>query len=260
MKKILDLEGTFGFFSGEIVGDILLLDLEKNIMSQATDLKAKTVFFDYLDLVSESDSLKVVVIQNSPNKTGRNEYIEFYNQIVQSKLHISVVHKLFNAVDQFILKIREMNQIVIHADSGKVLPLFLNVSLACDYRIVADNTVFQNPCLELGLAPKGGGAFFLSKILGVSRAYKIMLAEEDIVAHEALKLGLVDEVVPFDELRDAAFKTAEQFARKPARSLRCCKRLLNYSLKDLREYLEFETKELVNLIGPHRNGLAQDAH
>ncbi len=257
MKKILDIEGTFGFFSGEIVGDILLLDLEKNIMFQAADLKAKTVFFDYLDFVSKSDALKVVVIQNSPNKTGRNEYIEFYNQVIQKKMDISGVHKLFNAVDQFILKIREMNQIVIHADSGKVLPLFFNVGLTCDYRIVADNTVFQNPCLELGLAPKGGGAFFLSRILGVSRAYKIMLAEEDITAYEALKLGLVDEVVPLNELRNAALKVAEQFARKPARSLRCCKRLLNFSLKDLREYLEFETNELTKVIGPFGNGLAK---
>jgi 2-(1,2-epoxy-1,2-dihydrophenyl)acetyl-CoA isomerase len=229
-------------------------------MQQATNLNAKTAFLDYLDRVSENDSIKIVLILSSPNKPGRNEYIEFFNLVIQSKLNISDIHKMFNAVDQFILKIREMNQIVIHADSGKVLPLFLNISLACDYRIVADNTVFQNPCLEFDLAPKGGGAFFLSRILGVSRAYKIMLSEEDITAHEALKLRLVDEVAPFDELRDAAFKTAEQFARKPARSLRCCKRLLNYSLKDLREYLEFETKELVNLIGPHRNGLAQDAH
>ena len=51
--------------------------------------------------------------------------------------------------------------IVIHADSGNVLPLFLNISLAADYRITADNTMFQNPSLEYGLVPKGGGAFFL---------------------------------------------------------------------------------------------------
>ena len=229
-------------------------------MQQATNLTTKTAFLDYLDRVSESASLKVVLILNSPNKPGRKEYIEFYNQVIQTKSDIGAVHRMFNAFDQGILKIREMNQIVIHADSGKVLPLFLNASLACDFRIVADNTVFQNPCLEFGLAPKGGGAFFLSRILGVSRAYKIMLSEEDITAHEALKLGLVDEIVPFDELRNAAFKTAEQFARKPARSLRCCKRLLNYSLKDLREYLDFETQELVNLIGPYGNGLAQDVH
>jgi len=161
MRKILDLEGTFGFFSGEIVGNILLLSFEENLMQQATNLNAKIAFFDYLDLVSESDSLKVVVIQNSPNKTGRNEYVEFFNQVVQRKSDIGDVHRLFNAIDQGILKIQEMNQIVIHTDSGKVLPLFLNASLACDYRIVADNTVFQNPSLEFGLTPKGGGAFFL---------------------------------------------------------------------------------------------------
>ena len=258
MKKILDLEGTFGFFSGEIVGNILLLSFEENLMQQATNLDAKIAFLDYLDRVSESDSLKVLLILSSPNKPGRNEYIEFFNGVIQKKSDIGVVHRMFNALDQCILKIQEMNQIVIHTNSGKVLPLFLNASLACDYRIVADNTILQNPCLEFGLVPKGGGAFFLSRILGVSRAYKIMLAEEDITAHEALKLGLVDEVVPFDELKDAALKTAEQFARKPARSLRCCKRLLNYSLKDLREYLEFETQELTNLIGPFGNGLEKE--
>ena len=258
MKKIPDLEGTFGFFSGEIVGNILLLSFEENLMQQAARLDAKTAFLGYLDRVSESDSLKVVVILSSPHKPGREEYIEFFNEVIKSKSDIGVVHRMFNALDQCILKIQEMNQIVIHTNSGKVLPLFLNASLACDYRIVADNTILQNPCLEFGLIPKGGGAFFLSRILGVSRAYKIMLSEEDITAHEAMKLGLVDEVVPFDELRDAAFKTAEQFARKPARSLRCCKRLLNYSLKDLREYLEFETQELANLIGPFGNGLEKE--
>ena len=136
--------------------------------------------------------------------------------------------------------------------------MFLNISLACDYRIAADNTVFQNPCLEYGLVPKGGGAFFLSKILGVSKAYKMMLSEEDVRAEEALKLGLVDEVVPLAELQDTALKVAGQFARKPVSSLRCCKRLLNYSFKDLREYLEFETEELTKSIGPLGSGLAKE--
>ena len=85
-----------------------------------------------------------------------------------------------------------------------------------------------------------------------------MLSEDDISASEALKLGLVDEVVAFSELRAAAFKVAEDFARKPARSLRCCKRLLNYSFKELREYLEFETDELINMIGPFGDGLAKE--
>ncbi len=73
------------------------------------------------------------------------------------------------------------------------------------------------------------------------------------------RIGLVGywDVVAFDELRDAAFKVAKDFARKPARSLRCCKRLLNFSFRELREYLEFETDELTNMIGPFGNGLAK---
>jgi enoyl-CoA hydratase/carnithine racemase len=85
-----------------------------------------------------------------------------------------------------------------------------------------------------------------------------MLSEEDITADEALKLGLVDEIVTVNELRNAAFKVAEDFARKPSRSLICSKRLLNFSFKELREYLEFETDELTKMIGPFGNGLSKN--
>ncbi len=255
MKRKIDLESDFDFFKGEIIGTVLVLNLKDNLMIRATSLETKSTFLDYLDQLSRTDAIKALLVVSSPNKAGREEYCNFYNQVTQSALDVNAVHKLFHAVDDLILKIKEINQIVIHADSGNVLPLFLNISLACDYRIVADNTVFQNPCLEYGLVPKGGGAFFLSKMLGASGAYKIMLSEDDITAGEALKLGLVDEVVVFNDLRDAAFKVAEDFARKPARSLRCCKRLLNYSFKELREYLEFETDELTKMIGPFGNGL-----
>jgi len=257
MKRRIDLESDFDFFKGEIVGSVLVLNFKDNFMFRATSLKVKSTILDYLDQLSRTDAVKVLLVVSSPKKAGREEYCKFYNQVIQSALDINAVHKLFHAVDDLILKIKEVNQIVIHADSGNVLPLFLNISLACDYRIVADNTVFQNPCLEYGLVPKGGGAFFLSKILGTGGAYKIMLSEEDITAGEALKLGLVDEVVAFSELRDGALKVARKFAHKPAGSLRCCKRLLNFSSKELREYLEFETDELTKMIGPFGDGLAK---
>ena len=258
MRRKFDLAGDFDFYIGEIIGNVLLLNLKDKIMFRATNIKAKSVILDYLDQVSRTDAIKVVLIVSFPKKSGREEYFEFYNQVIKAGVDFNVVYKLFHAVDDIILKIKEINQIVIHVESGNVLPLFLNISLACDYRIAADNTIFQNPCLEYGLVPKGGGAFFLSKILGVSKAYKMMLSEEDVRAEEALKLGLVDEVVPLAELKDTALKVAGQFVRKPVSSLRCCKRLLNYSFKDLREYLEFETEELTKSIGPLGSGLAKE--
>jgi 2-(1,2-epoxy-1,2-dihydrophenyl)acetyl-CoA isomerase len=257
MARRYDLEGDLDFYTAELRGEVLLLHLKDKLMFQVTNLKSKSVVLDYLTQVSADRTIKVIVIESYPEKSGRQEYIEFFNRVLQAGLDFNTVYKLFHAVDDIILKLKEINQIVIHADSGNVVPLFLNISLACDYRIVADNTVFQNPCLEFGMVPKGGGAFFLSRILGVGRAYKLMLSETDLGAEEALYLGLVDEVVPLADIGAAALRVADQFARKPVSSLRCCKRLLNYTYKDLREYLEFETEELTKAIGPFGSGLAK---
>lgn len=133
---------------------------------------------------------------------------------------------MHNAVNQFILGITELNKIVIHADTRKSISLFLNVSLASDYRIVTENSVFHNLHLELGLVPKGGEAFFLSKMLGLSKACEILLSAESITAQEALRLGMVNKVVPSGEFEEAVLKVAGRFAQKPARSLSGVKRLL----------------------------------
>ncbi len=124
----------------------------------------------------------------------------------------------------------------------------MNVSLACDYRIVTDNTVFQKLHLELGLVPKGGCTFFLSKMLGMSKAAGILLSSKDITAQEAMRLGMVDKVVPLDKIEETALKVAQYFTQKPARSLTGVKRLLNYPIDDLRNYLEFENEELFKIV------------
>jgi len=53
------------------------------------------------------------------------------------------------------LKLVNLNKLVVHAGSGNVILLYMNLSLACDYRIVADNTVYQNPNIELDVVPNG---------------------------------------------------------------------------------------------------------
>ena len=260
MRRRFELTGDFDSFTAETQGEVLVLNLQDRLMLRVSNLQTKSVILDYLDQVSANKKIKVILIVSFPKKSGRAEYVEFFSQVVQAERELNTVYKLFHAVDDLILKLKEINQMVIHADSGNVLPLFLNISLACDYRIVADDTVFQNPCLEFGLVPKGGGAFFLSKILGVSRAYKVMLSGDDIPAREAFELGLVDEVVPAAELKPAALRVAAQFASKPFSSLKCCKRLLNYAFKDLREYLDFETDELAKSVGHPGGGMREASY
>ena len=248
MKKRPDLDQEHDFFSTKRHENIAILSFKENLLIRSTDLEAKAALMEYLDLVSESDSIGVVVIIGSPEKTGRDEYLEFYRQLLEWKLDRYAVLRMCHAVDQFILKIVDLNKMVVHADGGRIIPMFLNVSLACDYRIVADNTVFQNPCIELGLVPKGGGAFFISKMLGIRKASEILLSGEDITAQEAMKLGIVDKVVPLDELRETAIKIAQDFAQTPSLTLSGLKKLLNYSRKDLKDYLDLENEVLIRIV------------
>lgn len=237
------------FFSAKRIDDIAILYLGKELLMHLTELSAKDKLLDFFDRMPKSDGIKILIIKNSPQKRGCEEYFEFYRQFLHSSLDRKAVHRLYNVFDQIILKIIELDQVMVHADCGCVIPLFLNLSFACDFRVVAENTVFQNPYLELGLLPKGGSAFFLCRMLGRSRACKLLMFGDDITAHEALDLGLVDEVVADEQLEEAALQLARRLALIPATTLTGIKRILNYSIKDLKDYLEFENQELLKIVG-----------
>lgn len=246
--KQFDFDENHSSFTGRRYDEVVVLRFKKNLLFRLTDLEAKSRIFNYLDQVAAGEAIKVLLIASALDKQGRDEYVDFYENIFHSEFERGGLLRMCNAINQFILKIRSLNKVVIHVDSGEVIMMFLNLSLACDYRIVADNTVFQNPCLDLGLVPKGGGPYFLSRMLGAGKAFEILSSCQDIRAREALELGLVDQVVPVDQLEEAALATAHRFCRNSSHSMAGIKRLLNFSLKDLPEYLEYENQELLRII------------
>jgi 2-(1,2-epoxy-1,2-dihydrophenyl)acetyl-CoA isomerase len=252
MEKKPNFDENYDFFSAKRLEDVVILRFKENLLFQATDLGSRDKLVGYLNRVSESDSIKVVVIISSSGKRGSEEYLDFYHQALEPKQDRFPFHRIHNVFAQLIMRIISLNKIVIHANRGRVIPLFLNVSLACDYRIIAENTVFQNPYLKVGLIPIGGGAFLLSKMLGPSKAFKILLSGNDITAYEAMKLGIVHEVIPVNKLEETAIDAAQCFALKPARSLTGVKRLINYTMKDFKEYMEFEQKEFVRIVRDNR--------
>ncbi len=244
MKNMSNLDVDHDFFSGKRSGEVVILRFKDRPLLSVTDIDAKEVLFGYLDQVASHHDIKVVLIMGAPVKMEYENYIEFYRKIMRSGLYHNYTERFLNAVSQFVLKLAGFNKIVVHADSGKIILLFMNISLACDYRIITDNTVFQNPNIELNIVPKGGGVFFLSKMLGSAKASEILLSGEDITALEALELGIVDKVVPVKEFGETAIKVAQTYAEKPANYLSGIKRLLNYDIKTLEGCLECENELL----------------
>jgi enoyl-CoA hydratase/carnithine racemase len=75
------------------------------------------------------------------------------------------------------------------------------------------------------------------------------MSEKDINALEALEIGIVDQIVPYDKLEETAIQRAQDLTKRSIRSLEGIKRLINYTMKDIQDYLDFESFELLKTIG-----------
>ncbi|MFC1880261.1 enoyl-CoA hydratase/isomerase family protein [Thermodesulfobacteriota bacterium] len=243
---IEDKQGCYTLTSHE---KIAILRLGGDFLLELIELSVSNRLFDLLERISQSSEIEVLVIINCPEKIGCEEYIHFCRQAINSEVDRKSIHRMCNIFDQLILKIIKLNKLAIHADCGEVISLFLNMGLACDYRIVASDTTFQKPYFELEMLPKGGGPFFLCNLLGYSKTKQLLMSEKEISASEALEIGFVDQVVPCDKLEETAIQTAQNWTQRSTRSLLGIKRLLNYNLKDLNDYLSFESDELLKTIG-----------
>ncbi len=248
MKKVTTLTMDHSLFSGETIGEVSILTFKKTPLLHIADLDAKEALIEYLELLSSHKEIKVLLIKSTSVELERTEYISYYQKLISSNAAPLPLERMYHAINQFILKLADLNKIVVHADSGNVILLFMNISLACDYRIVADNTIYQNPNIEIDVVPKGGSVFFLSKIVGPVTASRLLLSRENLTASQAHQLGIVDKVVPLVELDQMALETAQSYAQLPPSYCIGIKKLLNFDLNELKSYLEFENRLLQDLV------------
>ncbi|MCI0403130.1 MAG: enoyl-CoA hydratase/isomerase family protein [Acidobacteria bacterium] len=97
---------------------------------------------------------------------------------------------------------------VLAAIRGYCLGGGLDLALACHYRLAAPDAVFGHPGATLGLLTGWGGTQRLPRLLGRARAFELLLLGEPINAERALSFGLIDQIVPADELLARAFQSA----------------------------------------------------
>lgn len=235
-------------FTAEQIQEIVLVRLKKNLIRQLTELDIKEELFKYLHKTRTDESVKVILIVENPEKIKGKEMIEFLGELSDPRADSNKIARVYNAINQLVLFVRGLDKFVIHVDSGNVLSLFLNFSLACDYRIIGDKTVFQYPTRELGLVPKGGGIFFLSRAIGKRKTLEIMLSGKNITALEALELGIVDKVVPADSIEMSCMEIAGEIAQHPLSFLCGVKKLLNFPSDNLASFLKDESNYFMECV------------
>jgi 2-(1,2-epoxy-1,2-dihydrophenyl)acetyl-CoA isomerase len=139
-----------------------------------------------------------------------------------------------------ILGIRELEKPVVAAVNGVAAGAGMSLALACDLRVCGESASFIQAFVRIGLVPDAGSTFFLPRLVGMARAAELAMLGDAVSAEEALRIGLVNRVVPDGSLPEEARALAERLARGP-RSVGLAKRALNAALvSDLRGQLACE--------------------
>lgn len=115
---------------------------------------------------------------------------------------------------------------IVAAINGHAIGAGLDLTCMCDVRIAAQGAKFSESFVKLGIVPGDGGAWLLPRVIGMPKASLMALTGDMIDAQQALEYGLVTEVVPREQLDDAALAIAQRIAANPAHGLRLTKRLL----------------------------------
>ena len=153
---------------------------------------------------------------------------------------------LLRAGMQMVLKMRTMPQPVIAAVNGAAAGAGMNIALAADIRIAAEEAMFGQNFVKVGLFPDYGGMFLLPQLVGPAKAAELFYTGDMIDAKAALNLGIVNQVVPSAQLEAEVKSLAEKVARGAALPIRAVKKeLFAREEKELARALENEVQEQV---------------
>lgn len=151
------------------------------------------------------------------------------SKLGDDEIRALVDHMILN-VHQAIQILDEMPQPVIASVGGVVAGFGLSLALATDLIVTAEGTNFTLAYSGIGVSPDGGSTFTLPRLVGLKKATEIALLSDNFDAAEAERLGLVNRVVPADDLESETRKLAERLARGPAVVYARTKKLLRGSL------------------------------
>jgi 2-(1,2-epoxy-1,2-dihydrophenyl)acetyl-CoA isomerase len=237
------------FLAVEQMDGVLVLRCTDDFMFLALDLERKEMLWRLLDTASTSPEVRAVALLGTPTCFAAQQLRRFWRSVLgrdgpeatrmrQAAAGRTGVRREGSGLQQFAAKVRECRKVVVSALQGEVCTPFLGSALVCDYRVAARGTVFRNNALELGLPPGGALARLLVLHVGLGKARTLLLNGLDIDADEALRLGLIDRIVPTKELGAAALATAAHFAAMPVEAIAATKGVLNDCLVGLDEHFQ----------------------
>src|SRR5712692_6959983 len=191
----------------------------------ALDLTMRAEMLEALDEIERDPAVRVVLL------TGAGGHFSAGGDVksMQKKHTAAEGRARVEMLNRFVLRLFNFSKPTIAMVDGFAVGAGCNIALGCDLIVASDRAKFGEVFLKIGLVPDGGGTWLLQRLVGLAKAKELVFSADIIDAIEALRIGLVNRVVPAAELEATTRALAARIAAGPPGALGLAKALLNRS-------------------------------
>jgi 2-(1,2-epoxy-1,2-dihydrophenyl)acetyl-CoA isomerase len=191
-----------------------------------------------LKAVAKDEQIRVVVL------TGEGKAFCSGQDLKDSaaKENRSFKESLEKRYNPIILAMRNLPKPIICRLNGVAAGAGCSLALACDIIVAAEQATLIEVFVNIGLVPDSGSTYFLPRLVGMAKAFELCSMGTKLEAKEALAIGLINKVVPADQLDEAVSLYVDYFAKAPTKSIGLIKKMLNKAANaTLEDTLEYES-------------------
>src|SRR5262245_8832967 len=207
-------------------GGIATVTLNRPDRLNAIDVDMREDFARLLGEIQTNEQIRVLIITGAGRAFSAGGDIEYFEQEWKTARFRAENHRL----TQFFDELELIEKPVLAAINGPCTGGGLQITLSCDIRIASDHARFGFRENNIGLIPGAGGCSRLVKLIGYGKAKELIFTGEMIDANEAERIGMVNRVVPHDELMARTRSLAEHLLTRAPEALGLAKRILWHSV------------------------------
>jgi 2-(1,2-epoxy-1,2-dihydrophenyl)acetyl-CoA isomerase len=207
-----------------------------------------------LKIAERDDSVRCLVLTGTGRFFSAGQDVTAFN-----REEVSFREHLHHTYNRVVMKMHALEKPIVGAINGPAVGAGLGVALATDLRVAAESAIFIYGFVGIGLSADSGISLALPLLIGLARSVEMAFTNRVVTAQEALDWGLINKVVPDDELEEAVGELTTKLANGPTRAYGLSKRAIHHaSLATLRDTLEYEAElqEIAGRTEDHAEGVA----
>ncbi len=235
----------------EVKDGVAIIRMNNPKTMNGLDMNMTQAVYDAVTEAGADDNVKVIILAGEGKGfCGGGNLANMYEKIKDGgKFDPAESKPNMNRLAELACYMREVPKPVITVVHGAAAGAGASLAFVSDFTISTPEAKYIMAFINVGLVPDTGGMFWLVKALGYKRATELAMLGAPFTADEALKMGLINKIVPQEELWDEAMKLAKKLKNKPIDSVRFIKQMVNeIIMKDVKSALALEEKNMLACI------------